>query len=264
MKKTYVVGDIHGNYKGLKQALERSNFDYENDILITLGDIVDGHTDTYEVIEELLKIKNRIDILGNHDDWFNTWLQIGKHPTHWLQGAKATAESYLKQIDENDFYLYSYESGSARLRLTSFDIPLSHKEFFKNQIPYYVDSENRLFVHGGFNRHFSIKDPIYNKTSILIWDRDLWLQALSCKNLIENSPDTKVRFRTLDDFKEIYIGHTSVQNWDESTPMQAANVWNMDTGGGGSGKVTIMNIDTKEFYQSDNSSELYPEFKGRN
>ena len=68
--KTFIVGDIHGAHKALLQVLERSGFDYENDMLITIGDIVDGWGDSFQVVEELLKIKNRIDIVGNHDDWF--------------------------------------------------------------------------------------------------------------------------------------------------------------------------------------------------
>ena len=33
MSRTLCIGDIHGNFKGLKQALERCNFDYNNDFL---------------------------------------------------------------------------------------------------------------------------------------------------------------------------------------------------------------------------------------
>ncbi len=40
--KKFVVGDIHGGAKAFKQVLEKSEFDYENDLLISLGDICDG------------------------------------------------------------------------------------------------------------------------------------------------------------------------------------------------------------------------------
>ena len=45
--------------------------------------------------------------------------------------------------------------------------------------------------------------------------------------------------------------------------MNRCNVWNLDTGGGWLGKLTIMDIDTKQFWQSDFVYELYPEEKGR-
>jgi len=263
--RTLCVGDIHGNYKGLMQALERSNFDYEKDTLISVGDVVDGHSQSYEVVEELLKIKNLIAIKGNHDDWFNEWIQTGESPARWMQGQKATGESYLRQQHPDDFYLYDYSTGHARVRMNNTYVPESHQIFFKHQIWYYLDNQNRLFVHGGFNRHEKLEeqDPF-----IFWWDRDLWGQALSWEamsitDLPGHAPGYKPKFKMVGDFSEVFIGHTQVQFWGESTPMKAANIWNLDTGGGWHGYITIMDIDTKEFWQSDDAKSLYPEFKGR-
>lgn len=52
-------------------------------------------------------------------------------------------------------------------------------------------------------------------------------------------------------FNEIFIGHTSTMNWQTDQPMQAANINNIDTGGRHNGRVTIMEVSTKEFWQSD-------------
>ena len=41
MKKTFVIGDIHGGLKALIQVLERAEVTI-NDTLIFLGDYVDG------------------------------------------------------------------------------------------------------------------------------------------------------------------------------------------------------------------------------
>ncbi|HEY5593266.1 MAG TPA: hypothetical protein VIK55_19900 [Paludibacter sp.] len=48
-----------------------------------------------------------------------------------------------------------------------------------------------------------------------------------------------------------------------TTPQKNCNVWNLDTGGGWEGKITIMNVDNEEFWQSDKCSNLYPEIAGR-
>ncbi len=45
--------------------------------------------------------------------------------------------------------------------------------------------------------------------------------------------------------------------------MQAANIWNLDTGAGFKGKLTIMDVTTKEYFQSDLAQDLYKNEKGR-
>lgn len=47
-------------------------------------------------------------------------------------------------------------------------------------------------------------------------------------------------------------------------PTNACNIWNLDTGGGFEGKITIMNVDTKEYFQSDLCKDLYANERGRN
>jgi serine/threonine protein phosphatase 1 len=40
-------------------------------------------------------------------------------------------------------------------------------------------------------------------------------------------------------------------------------VWYLDQGGGFEGKLSLMDIDTHEFWQSDKVVNLYPGFHGR-
>lgn len=253
--KTFCVGDIHGNYKGLKQALERSRFDYNNDLLITLGDICDGYNQVYECVEELLKIKNRIDIMGNHDEPFLSFIETGLHDWGWSQGGYGTLKSYGVTCLGDNFKAI-WDRDRVKTNLNSGDIPETHKDFFKHQIDYYVDEKNRCFVHGGFNRHFLMKEQ---NPAFFLWDRDLWYAALSFKDM-----NNDYKFKIKDNFTEVFIGHTSTVNWRNNTePMKAANIWNLDTGGGYAGKITIMNVDTHEYFQSDHADVLYPDDVGR-
>ena len=80
-------------------------------------------------------------------------------------------------------------------------------------------------------------------------------------------------------YQEVYIGHTPTVNFiiknhypernsqrmngGITVPMLRNNVWNMDTGSGWNGKLSLMNIDTKELFQSDIVSTLHPAEKGR-
>lgn len=269
MSNTFVIGDIHGNYKALLQCLEQSKFNYEEDTLIQLGDVADGYSQVYECVEELLKIKNLITIKGNHDDWFLDWLKYSMHPQRWLQGGFGTLKSYCDYADKS----YISRNDGYLTKLLPEDIPESHINFFKQQHNYYIDEKNRLFVHGGFNRHLGIKEQ--QIPYIYYWDRDLWNSALSYEAMSEESK-SKNKFKTKDNFSEIYIGHTQTTNWTEDDPdskggirrithyMKAANIYNCDTGAGwNTGRLCMMNIDTKEAFYSDLGMNLYLNEQGK-
>ncbi|TXG84664.1 MAG: serine/threonine protein phosphatase [Spirochaetes bacterium] len=239
--KKFVIGDIHGSNKALLQVLERSGFDKESDLLISLGDIADGWNEVPECVDTLLSIKNLIAIRGNHDVWCYDWFEMGATPLIWTQqGGKATLDAYVRtgKMTED-----------------------SHKAFWKNQVDWYIDDENRLFIHGGWDYIEGFpqgaKAPV-NAGSIAKechWDRSLLEGARSAFG-DKNRPG---KFKALEQFKEIYIGHTAMNG----EPKQFGNLWNLDTGAGWNGQLTIMDIDTKEFWQSDNVKELHPDQLGR-
>lgn len=247
-RRVYVMGDIHGVYKALIQCMERSGFDYEKDTLIQLGDVVDGYGETYECVEELLKIKNLIAIRGNHDAWIYDFLTTDFHPGYWDYGGKATIESYLKHAGKK---IICIPSGSGyKTSLNSSDIPPAHRQFFQSQKLYHIDEQNRCFVHGGFNRSIAFDQQAFSK---YYWDRDLWSDAL----VHESEGGTDQDFEMETRFNEIFIGHTATTNWDTDRPMTVLNITNLDTGAGHTGKLTIMDVDTKEFWQSDGVESLY-------
>lgn len=251
--KTFAIGDVHGNYKALKQCLERANVNYDVDTVIQLGDIVDGHSDTFEVVEELLKIRNLVLLKGNHDVWFFEWMNTGFHVDHWIQGGYATAKSYLKQIDKE--HLIQRKESGYLIALIPEDIPATHWKFFANQRFYYVDNKNRCFVHAGFDRDNKIAEIRSYNPEQLYWDRELMKKAMCVSN--------GTKLKTADNFSEIFLGHTTTEVWKTTEPIQRGGVVNLDTGAGGFGKLTIMNVDTHEYWQSDKSEELYPDYKGR-
>ncbi|MDF2187758.1 metallophosphoesterase [Paraflavitalea sp. CAU 1676] len=248
---TFVMGDLHGAYKAMVQCLHRSGFDRQHDTLIQLGDVTDGFDEVYACVDELLSIPNLIALRGNHDDWFLEFIQTGRHPYHFAQGGEGTLRSYLHAAGRADgLPLYGQPSP---LLLQPAEIPLAHRDFFQSQRLFYIDDLNNCFVHAGFNRRKPIEQQI-NKD--LFWDRKLWLEALSWE-AGNKGKEKKTKFRMATPFNEVFIGHTRTIVWDTDQPMKAANVNNIDTGGGGGGRVTIMNVATKEYWQSDPVSELY-------
>lgn len=255
------IGDIHGGLKALKQVIERSGYDPTKDKIIFLGDYVDGWPESAQLIEYLITLKkenpNIIFIKGNHDEWTREWLLYGNALKVWENnGGYTTKDSYIK---------------------TGLITEQSHKDFFNALHNYYIDDNNRVFVHGGYTSHRGVGHEPFE--SNYYWDRTLWEGALASKRSWENNPELiPYMMKRLSKHKEIYIGHTSTTNWNYkagfieggiigtkvTTPINACNVWNLDTGGGWGGKLTMMNIDTKEFWQSDLVSDLYPNEKGRN
>lgn len=229
------MGDIHGAHRAMVQVLQRCGFNNETDMLIQLGDVVNRGPETYECVEELLSVKHLIAIKGNHDDIIRSWMVWEEKPAYAMKG-KHTKASYQKHGG----------------------VPLSHIAFFKQQLPYYKDESSKLFVHGGFDRHL-VLDEQTNK-DIYWWDRELWNAALSYEALrrgMENNGAGVPGFKIAEPVTEIFIGHTPTLNWNEPLPIHAGPIWNIDTGAGWGGKLTIMDINTKEYWQSDNVNELY-------
>ena len=240
--RTFVMGDVHGAYNAMKQCLERSEFNYDTDVLIQLGDIADGHEQVYECVEELLKIKNLVALKGNHDEWFNEFIETGYHPDQWRQGGTATALSYLRNIGKKES-LIKTSQGGFKTALNPDDIPDTHQKFFREQRLYYIDASNNCFVHAGFDREKPFEGQ---RQQNYFWDRDLWNSALSFKEQMK--PGSTFEITT--PFTEIFIGHTGTMKWRTDRPIHIANIWNLDTAGHG-GKLTIMDVQTKEYWQSD-------------
>ena len=274
-KRILCCGDIHGAYRALLQVLERCEYDQYTDQLIFLGDYVDGWSESPQLIEHLQHIFNisthkPFFLLGNHDQWCKDWIMYEMPNVHWMNnGGASTVEAYQQWGDKDE-----------------------HLFFFKGLHNYYVDDQNRGFVHGGYVSRKGLGHEAHQ--SNYYWDRDLWQLAVMLHGKTEQArtivktDDKGNQFMDYNPYgtrffkhKEIFLGHTSTNNWNckayypewddpnqkqnapITVPMNRCNVWNIDTGAGWGGKLTIMDVDTKEYWQSDLVSELYPDEKGR-
>ena len=65
--KLWAVGDIHGCYNLLMTRLKEIGFDFESDLLVAVGDLVDRGTQNIECIE-LLSKPWFTSVRGNHED----------------------------------------------------------------------------------------------------------------------------------------------------------------------------------------------------
>jgi serine/threonine protein phosphatase 1 len=218
MKRCFCIGDIHGRLSALNEVLAKADFNDDKDRLITLGDIVDGGDHTKECIDRLLQIKDRIDVRGNHCSWFMGWMNSDPNNAFYVN------------------YIWQDQGGNATMRSYDYNvsnIPESHKQFFNNQVLYYIDDQNRIFVHGGFKPGVPIEsqDP-----EDIMWDRDLVFYA---------------KKQPVPGYNKVFVGHTTVKlvigNNKPVVPQFHNNLVMCDCGG----KLAIINVDNPaEYYLS--------------
>ncbi len=226
--KRFVIGDIHGRFKPLKEVLSKANFDYQSDKLIVLGDIVDGGYFTAQVVEELLKIENLVFVLGNHDEWFMNHIASGWAENIWLhQGGANTLKSYGGKVGLSDFI-----TDPSQVNTANINIPVTHQDFFNKAVFYHIE-DNMLFVHGGINP--AIPKIESQSKYDLLWDR--YLIRYAQKNRVQ-------------DWNRVFVGHTSTQAFGKDHPIRYNNLIMMDCGSGWNGRLAIMNIDTEEYFLS--------------
>lgn len=242
MNRKLVIGDIHGGLKALKQVLERANVT-QNDTLIFLGDYVDGWSESPEVLNFLIVLSQKqkcIFIRGNHDDLLLDFLKTNSYNEEWFKhGGKSTLDGYEKT-----------DSITKQI----------HINFLEKLEPYYLDDKNRLFVHAGFSNLKGIEYEYFKP--LFYWDRTLWEMVLALdENILFESDFYPSRLKL---YKEIYIGHTPTTKINQTIPVHKASVWNVDTGAAFNGPLTILDVDSKEFWQSDSLPTLYPNENGRN
>jgi serine/threonine protein phosphatase 1 len=242
MKRTLAIGDIHGGLKAVHQVFKKANVT-PDDKLIFLGDYVDGWSASSGVVDYMIELSTTNDcifIKGNHDLWSEDWLRTGEADKTWVfHGGQATIDSYAT---------------------ASTATKMQHLNFLAQMPFYYIDELNRLFIHAGFTSMHGPQKEFHN--SNFSWDRTLWETALVMDKRIKK--DSLLFPKRLKLFHEIYIGHTPTLYYNVDTPMQGCNVWNLDTGAAFYGKLSVMDIDTKEFWQSEAVHKLYPGETGRN
>lgn len=253
MGRELVIGDIHGGLKALIQVLDKANIK-EDDKLIFLGDYVDGWADSFQLVDYLITLNKFFDcvfIIGNHDIWCRDWLTTGMvtivgSNQNWsnARGGISTIRSYEDAMQPTE----------------------EHIKFFRTLHHFYEDlHNNRVYLHAGYTQEAGVR--FENPTTNLWWDRSLIEKAINHENKFGKKDKLYKEYypKFLKTYNEIFIGHTSTQIYGTTEPIFACNVINVDTGcGHRQGRLTIMDVDTKEFWQSDKLMNLYPDDEHNN
>lgn len=151
-KAIYVIPEIHGNFDCLQNILNRilplRIFKNQEDVIIFLGDYIDGDNKSFEVIERLIEVKKEcgeraIFLKGNHEDLFLNAIFGGNYQySDWMAKlGQTTIDSYMQHSQDK------IKSVATQLKQI---VPPSHIEFLQSLENFYV-LDNYFFMHGGFD-----------------------------------------------------------------------------------------------------------------
>ncbi|WP_158914554.1 metallophosphoesterase family protein [Caulobacter sp. S45] len=211
---TYVVGDIHGRYDLLCQAVERINQHAggRSGRVVFLGDYVDRGPQSSKVIDSLMvaqRLSAAVCLKGNHEDMMlRAFLGDADEAIYWIHaGGEATLRSYGSQ------------SGlMAAMHL----VPPTHLDWLR-ALPTILEDEHRIYVHAGLDPSKPADDQ---DEHTLLWIRERFLRA--------DPADFAGR-------KHIVHGHTP--EWEgkreAAEPELLAHRTNLDTGAFWTGVLTV-------------------------
>ncbi len=158
--KRYAIGDIHGCLNTFKTILKQINYS-KGDELILLGDYVDRGPDSKGVFDFIFEMlddgHNVVCLRGNHEQILLNSMTDNEVKKGWFRHGGVQT-------------LMSFEADDAE------NIPKKYLDFMLN-LPYYHESGDYIFVHGGLN--FKKKDPFEDQYGMM-WER-YWYDKIKYK-----------------------------------------------------------------------------------
>lgn len=237
-KKIFAVSDIHGNFTVLKKALDEAGFEGGNEehLLVCCGDCFDRGSENYAVLKFLERIRNKVLILGNHEDMLKEILyscHLKSH--HFENGTDQTIVEFFGRysIDGNNDIDFSGNNRTVDRLLE-----------FIGEMQNFYETENYIFTHGWLptetvEKGFCVAND-WRQASGEKWENARWTKWTDMVGNCEFLPD-----------KTIVCGHTPVQRAVRVDPQRAASsseiyygdtVIAIDAGTDMSGRVNVLVI----------------------
>ena len=169
----WVVGDIHGYYDSFVKLVSKLNLD-DGDLVISIGDMIDGGPESVGVVELFMVNDQFIAILGNHEQMLlDDWNKKSKFEVGILKSSGFWASK--NPVDRNK--------------------KLTIVEYLSN-LPTEIILEKFRLVHAGY-RDFPYSSSLEQQTDEdRLWSRDIFT----------------VRY-PFDQNRTIIVGHTTIQKF---------------------------------------------------
>jgi serine/threonine protein phosphatase 1 len=218
--RTLAVGDIHGCLEAFDLLLEQIE-PAMDDVLVTLGDYVDRGPDSRGVLDRLVDLRTRTQLVslhGNHDlmmlaarnsaEEFGDWVRSGNNGTPRSYGATG-----------NDW--------------TSFvaTVPTAHWQFFDTCVRHY-ETATHIFVHANVDPNLPMAEQPDDR---LYWEKlepGWWRPHCSGKTLI--------------------CGHSLQRS---GRPLVLDRAICIDTGAYRDGWLTCLDVDMEVYWQANQRGE---------
>ena len=247
MKRTFVIGDIHGDMFHLTQLMTKLPPLGARDTVVVLGDYLDRGPASAGVIEYVMSLPRKtaarvVALRGNHED---AWLRVldqgwPEFVIPRTNGCLETLRSYKRQPAPQPDDAPEPQEFAEMLKGSFFP---PHVVEWMRSLPYYYEDEFAIYVHAGIPkkdnefRHPSLVEP---KTALL-WTRD---------------SDFFRNYRG----KTVVFGHTKTAllpaELSQYTPEDPEDMWagpavlGLDTGCGKGGFLTAVEFPRKRVYES--------------
>ncbi|MFQ0946296.1 metallophosphoesterase [Escherichia coli] len=139
-RNVWVVGDLHGCYTRLMSVLHRVDFDPAQDLLISVGDLIDRGTENVECLE-LLQMPWFRAVMGNHerlmidalspDGNVNNWLMNGGQWFFMLDTDQEILAWALVELVKRLPYIIELNTGQETIVIAHADYPDNEYQFGK-------------------------------------------------------------------------------------------------------------------------------------
>lgn len=156
MSKTIAIGDVHGELDHLKNLFKKLSFT-EDDTIIFLGDYIDRGKDSKGVIDFVLSLEdkcNLVTLLGNHE-------RMALESIKWCSGQISNAQMLKSWMMHGGYEcLKSYDCEAVRdgyLNRALHKMLELHGQFL-NDLKLTYETENHIFVHGFLAHEQDVED----------------------------------------------------------------------------------------------------------
>ena len=218
--RTLVIGDIHGCLRALDSLLEQVDPQRE-DVVVTLGDYVDRGTDVRGVLDRLIGLRARTQLVplrGNHDLMMLAARESKERFDEWLDsGGEKTLESYEIMNEWQTF-------ASA--------IPVRHWQFLEDDCLSYHETPTHFFVHANAYPELPLSEQ---PEHMLYWEKleaGGWCPHESGKTMV--------------------CGHTAQRS---GRPLVLDRAICLDTWAYGEGWLTCLDIEMEVYWQANQRGE---------